>query len=215
MPLSKTQKPEKNMRIGKPTRTEEHADHPRDHHPRSRGHHHRRRHREYGRTTITVPCELKQQMKQVGDYVNWSSVACEAFEEKLSNLTHQEEIHEIDQVVDRLRKLNAERESNPAVVKGVEAGKRWAMNLATPAQLDALDSFRHEVSESEWRDLFQDRRGLRELAFRLMGTRAEPKRGAVRNFWDQVLTERPDGTEFFAGFAEGALEVWSAVKDRL
>jgi hypothetical protein len=154
-------------------------------------------------------------MKSVGDYVNWSSVACKAFENKLEGLIQQEEVESLDQVVERLRKLNAEREESDSLKRGVEIGKRWAMNRATPAQLDAIESFRSEVSDAEWREMFENRRGLRELADRLSGHKSEERRGGARRFWGEILEERPGGTDFFAGFAEGALEVWKSVKDRI
>ncbi len=171
---------------------------------------------EYGRTTITVPCDLKQRMKSVGDYVNWSSVACKAFDAKLQDLVQQEEVENLDQVVERLRKLNAERTESETSKAGTEAGKHWAMNRATPAQLETLENFRDEMSASQWRELFQHRKGVRELTHCLMhgGDRA-PRRGGGRMFWRQILDERPDNPDFFAGFADGAIEVWRAVKDRV
>lgn len=168
---------------------------------------------EYGRTTITVPCELKKRMKSVGDYVNWSAVACKAFDAKLQELVQQETIESLDQVVERLRKLNAERDDSEDRRGGFDAGKRWAMNRATPAQLASLETFRNEVSESEWRELFNHRAGVRKLTRCLM--QEEPGRGRARMFWREVLDEKPEAPDFFAGFAEGALEIWKAVKDRL
>lgn len=171
---------------------------------------------EYGRTTITVPCELKQRMKSVGDYVNWSAVACKAFDAKLQDLVQQEEVENLDQVVDRLRKLNAERTESETSKEGVEAGKHWAMNRATPAQLASLESFRDEVSAPEWREMFQHRGGVRKLTQCLMhGNEETHGRGGGRMFWRQILDKKPDGPDFFAGFAEGAIEVWQAVKDRV
>jgi|GEM_PF-1187500 len=178
-----------------------------------RGRHGRHGRGEYGRTTITVPCELKIQMKSVGDYVNWSAVACKAFETKLQDLVQQEDVENLDQVVERLRKLNAERTDSDEHKTGFETGKRWAMNRATPAQLSSLETFRNEMSEPEWREMFQHRGGVRELTKCLM--HEEPGRGRGRMFWREILDERPDNTDFFAGFAEGALEVWKAVKDRV
>ena len=72
------------------------------------------------------------------------------------------------------------------------------------------------MSSSDWKQLFQDRRGARELAIRLLGgDRNEHRRGFARMFWGEILEERPESTEFFLGFAEGALEIWRAVKDRI
>ena len=42
--------------------------------------------RNFCRTTITVPGELKKRMKRAGSKVNWSAVACEAFETKLAEI---------------------------------------------------------------------------------------------------------------------------------
>ena len=180
-----------------------------------RGGHGRGRHGggEYGRTTITVPCELKKKMKSVGDYVNWSAVACKAFEAKLHDLVQQEEVENLDQVVQRLQKLVAERTDSEEHQSGFAAGKHWAMNRATPAQLMALETFRGEVSESEWQKMFQHRSGVRSLPQCLMQEPLGGGRG--RMFWREILDQKPDGPDFFTGFAEGALEIWSAVKDRV
>ena len=43
---------------------------------------------DYARTTITVPLKLKRRMKALGNEVNWSAVACAAFEAKVLSLIH-------------------------------------------------------------------------------------------------------------------------------
>lgn len=178
-----------------------------------RGRRDRHAREEYGRTTITVPSELKQRMKAVGDYVNWSAVACKAFDAKLNELLQQEEIENLDQVVERMRKLTAERSDSEECRTGFETGKRWAMNRATPTQLASLEAFRDEMSESEWRDTLNRRGGVRKLTRCLM--QEEPERGRGRRFWKEILDEKPEHPDFFIGFADGALDIWKAVKDRV
>ena len=41
----------------------------------------------HARTTISVPSELKARMDAVDESVNWSAVACQAFELKLAEIT--------------------------------------------------------------------------------------------------------------------------------
>jgi hypothetical protein len=38
------------------------------------------------RTSVSVPCDLKRRMEAIGSDINWSNVACEAFERKISEL---------------------------------------------------------------------------------------------------------------------------------
>jgi hypothetical protein len=40
----------------------------------------------HARTTITVPADLKARMEAVGEPVNWSAIACQAFEQGLAKI---------------------------------------------------------------------------------------------------------------------------------
>jgi len=124
---------------------------------------------EYARTTITVPWGLKKKMKQVGGRVNWSAVACDAFEEKLESLGPIEEITSIDDAVARMKSM-ADQQSgnrNEAEQNGMEAGKYWALNSANPDQLRLIEEFWGRVDADEnrnWEVLMLKPNGRERLA---------------------------------------------------
>src|SRR6516225_5119268 len=43
----------------------------------------------HARTTITVPPDLKARMEAVEESVNWSAIACQAFEQRLAEITRR------------------------------------------------------------------------------------------------------------------------------
>lgn len=120
---------------------------------------------EYGRTTITVPSELKARMKKARALVNWSSVACDAFEKKLSELGPIEEVTSIDVAVARMKSVNAMgSEFGEGVLEtGKESGKRWALNFATPNQLQRMADFRIQIPDAQWPAYMSSRDGYMEL----------------------------------------------------
>ncbi|SMP63452.1 hypothetical protein SAMN06265222_10880 [Neorhodopirellula lusitana] len=126
----------------------------------------------FSRTTITVPHDLKKRMKRTGSQVNWSAIACDAFETKLEEIGPFEEITTIEATVERLKALAAEAESaesapleqSPA---GDAAGRHWAMNLATVQQLSALEDFHTEVTPECWGDFLSTRDGWIEMTRRI------------------------------------------------
>ena len=100
--------------------------------------------RDYGRTTITVPWDLKARMKKARAQVNWSAVACDAFEQKLEELGPIEDITRLEDVVHRMKATGQEcPKSNPeATESGHQSGKHWAMNFARPGQLHRIEELR-------------------------------------------------------------------------
>lgn len=173
----------------------------------------------YRRTTITVPRDLKRRMKVVRDYVNWSSVACSAFEAKLTELSKQAESKTMQDVVERLRNLKEEQARNPSSRSGETEGRNWAMNTATPDQLERLEVFRSQKSSAEWNGLFATEEGWRELARQIEPTTAAKTpggRGKEKSFWRGIIDESQiSDIAFFRGFSDGALAVWREVRDQL
>ncbi len=174
----------------------------------------------YSRTTITVPRQLKRRMKAVRDAVNWSAVACEAFAAKLAELAKQEECTSTQDVVERLRKLKSADTENASYREGAAQGRRWAMNTATPDQLERLDAFRNEMSSADWKCRLETKEGCRELIRRIDPSTAPGAaggRGRERAFWRDLFDPRSmaDIPSFFRGFAEGAIAVWRDVRDQL
>jgi hypothetical protein len=199
---------------------------------------------DYLRTTITVPRELKQRMKQAGARVNWSAVACEAFEQKLEAIGPIKTITSIDDAVERMRSAHEQPASQPPVDRaGQEAGMHWALNFALPAQLNRIEALKNEMSDVDWIDLMLSCEGPRELAQRIEPSlesgsqrRSPPSRRRLRGadsskrpakgggpghrhpereIWQSILDRRPESPRFFLGFADGALEIWKQIKDRL
>ena len=123
----------------------------------------------FSRTTITVPCDLKKRMKRAGSALNWSAIACEAFEAKLEEVGPFEEITSIDGAIERL-KATTEPEPAAEVVhsdSGASAGRHWALNLASVEQLSSMEEFQDEVADENWAELLSSREGWFELTRRI------------------------------------------------
>ena len=198
---------------------------------------------DYGRTTITVPFELKKRMKKVRGQVNWSAVACEAFENKLEELGPVEEITSVEEAIKRMKAIGENGPAAEADKSGTEAGKHWAMNFAQPGQLKRIEAFKSSMSADEWEESMCSRGAAKELAIQIdpragrnLGATPEDdgprrhrsrRRGGrgpgghgpggwygPREVWRSILDCRPEHPAFFFGFAEGALEIWDQMKDQ-
>ncbi len=180
--------------------------------------------REYGRTTITVPWELKERMKKARSYVNWSSVACEAFEQKLSELGPLEEITSVDGALARMKSLQA---SSPACndrlgQTGKEAGTYWALNFADPNQLSRMEKFRNGFPEQEWEAFMNSREGWVQLGKciapgndRLSGPRSSGIEPVVHDPWNAIggpssRHRRPR----MGKHSDRGMEIWRSILDR-
>ena len=64
------------------------------------------------RTTISVPLELKKRMDKVKEDVNWSALACRAFEQKLAEVASKKENKTMNDVITRLRHRRPDRKRN-------------------------------------------------------------------------------------------------------
>lgn len=123
--------------------------------------------KDYGRTTITVPFDLKARMKKARAMVNWSAVACEAFERKLEELGPIEEITSVEDALKRMKSVQDLPSKSDLVEPnetGREAGKHWAMNFAKPDQLKRIEGFRAAHPNDEWNELMTSREGWMKLA---------------------------------------------------
>ena len=124
---------------------------------------------EYARTTITVPWELKKRMKQLGNRVNWSAVACDAFEEKLEELGPIQEITSVSEALKRLKAIASHEGGVPdqAANDGLAVGKQWALNFALPDQLKKMEALKVRVVEKDdlsWEEFMDSKEGRRRLA---------------------------------------------------
>ena len=172
----------------------------------------------HARTTITVPADLRARMDAVGEDVNWSALACQAFEQKLAEIIKRKGTSDMTEVVDRLRVSKCKFESEQYQT-GHQAGQAWAKDTAEVVELIRLEYWRNQYA-SDWDRIFQDSANVALPAadYFVSAIQAEPpvKRRDVRDFWESVDPGTPSPVgEFVHGFADGALSVWDKVKDQL
>jgi hypothetical protein len=176
------------------------------------------------RMTISVPRGLKARMDAADPSVNWSRTAAQAFEAKLLELeARSKESATMDDVIVRL-KAAAELEANEDYQSGMEAGRAWAREDASPKELrrlsDYIDTYAHE--RIDWWDIdhpgWPAPLGATGCFVEAVWPQRKDDRHAPGEFWEQALgddADRVQDPDFFRGFGEGAVEVWEQVKDRL
>jgi hypothetical protein len=155
-------------------------------------------------------------MYRVKEPVNWSAIACQAFEDRLGEIAAKKEMKNMEDVVERLRKSRRESDSEQ-YRSGRQAGKLWASDWADAVQLKRIerlhDTLRHGLSyDWDWWFTSTDQR----FVPRSFAEEIEPD-NEYREFWQVISDTDPDNLsdEFVKGVAEGALDVWLEVKDLL
>src|SRR5262245_57540294 len=91
------------------------------------------------RTTISVPLDLKKRMDAAGAGVNWSAVACRAFEVELAEIAARKKEKTMDDVIQRLRASKL-RGASEAHKEGDAAGRKWARDHAEADELQNLEN---------------------------------------------------------------------------
>lgn len=166
------------------------------------------------RTTISIPDDLKRRMDRVKDPVNWSGVASEAFERKLTELTINRREKTMEAAIARLRA--SKRESGlDYFALGHARGTEWAKHTAEYAELrrlerfdvvDMLDHFSKPTNtEFSWAEL---------LALKALPGPQAHTRSDAADFWERVGVEDKEqlrSAEFLHGFVKGALEIYEQV----
>lgn len=117
-------------------------------------------------------------------------------------------------VVERLRASKLEADSSD-LEAGFSAGEKWAKTAAEYTELRRLAE-KQQKAGTEWESLFAENAGrnlLRWLHPEPDYTGDGPGR---KEFWESAVGEGVEVTnDLVRGFAEGALQVWHAVKDEL
>ena len=229
----------------------------------------------YERTTITVPTELKEQMKELGRDINWSSVACQAFESKIDAIRESQK-KQLEHAIIRLRGEKGDRTGGAVFDEGRSAGRQWAIERASIESLQSLAEKRTSMSKAEWDALFESEdaidtignllheeivfqdelyeqavsiiikhgkgsvsllqrelsigygRGARLIDLMEADGVVGPYNGAKSRavivterepsaaLWKSVLERVPPiDPDFYAGFVDGAIEVWSTVREAI
>jgi Domain of unknown function (DUF4268) len=176
----------------------------------------------YARTTISVPPDLKRRMEATEEVVNWSALACQAFEARLGEIASRKERKTMDDVIVRLR-ASKQREDDEDYRYGERQGRDWAANHASAYALKRLEGSR-ERNGPEWRSLFASYKSSTTPAERLADILLPPEevamsydRSAEIEFWEDVMPSRrmPESDSFVRGFADGVLALWLEVKDQV
>lgn len=173
------------------------------------------------RSNLSIPVELKARMDAVDEPVNWSAVACRAFELKLAEIDSRREVKSMDDVINRLR---ASKQQSDEVVheEGHEAGRQWAMTRAEAIELERLeelyDRWRSDLDRL-WNPSPRDAYGPGEAFVFTINPEHDGDRKAAEDFWEERLGEYWESFVFQDGyvqaFAEGALGIWRDVKAKL
>lgn len=176
------------------------------------------------RFNITLPPELRARMEAAPPSVNWSAVAAQAFEQKLTQIDSLKETTTMEDVIKRLKAAD-ELDGNEAVQEGREAGEAWAKDVARPkwlrnlAKLDAVEaSWAAEYVLEVWAGPMNNKSLALEL-YRQMIPRGEPDRHDVAAFWEEALGDdgekRIEDLDFARGFVRGAIDLWEKVEDEV
>lgn len=171
------------------------------------------------RTTISVPADLKKRMDKISEDVNWSALACQAFEGKLAEVISKKGAKDMEEVLARLRE--SERQSaSDATKAGYEAGQEWVKHHAQVSELRRLDKYWHSVGENDRWVLFaaSDTPGVSgPPAWESLAEAVQPD-GDAKEFWEVLLgddIEQADDSDFMKGFFDGAFELWADLKRKL
>lgn len=168
------------------------------------------------RTTISLPKDLKHRMRDVEEVVNWSAIACRAFEEKLVEITAKKQEKTMSDIIARLS-VSKRRNDNNRYNGGFAAGERWAMHVAEADELQRLENFQQELGfdfEDDGRSAYSSS----ERFVFVIRPETDSDRKSASAFWEEHWEEQEHSGEqpqdiLVRGFAEGAFDVWMRVKD--
>jgi hypothetical protein len=121
-------------------------------------------------------------------------------------------------------KAAQELEANEDYQDGLEAGRRWAKDDATPKQLRRISNYVNadhgsvdwwDVDSPHWRAPF----GATDVFVFKAWPDRNGDRHAAADFWETALGEdarhRIEDADFFRGFGEGVAEIWGQGEDKL
>lgn len=151
------------------------------------------------RMNIDIPDDVKERIDAIGDRVDWSDVAREAFERQIVASSFPEE-PSMEDVIARLRASKKEWEADHKA-EGQADGRDWAMKNAEYPDLKVLAEFEYEDEE----DLYQ------QIDDHL---RNKTTGWDDRSFWESC-ENNPPSDDYVVGFLEGVTEVWNKVRSRL
>jgi hypothetical protein len=164
-------------------------------------------------TSISVPMELKKRMGKVKEDINWSAIACQAFQSKLAEIATQKEKLEMDDVIERLR-LSKQQHVSESHREGLAAGEEWARKYAGFTELEALGKM---YEERDFETYFEVDDSSADGPAERIADRINPN----IEFWDSAVGDNDEARaqienpDFLRGFCDGARQVWLDVASKL
>lgn len=173
------------------------------------------------RVTVTVSTELKKKMTKHNESVNWSAVACDAFESKVTEMERKTKMGEnMSDLVSKMREMDAE-DQGESYNSGYKAGQ-LCVNKAwlRPKQLRRLKTW----YDSEHFDLvlcesYSDRENAKyEVYYQLVPENRNEHKEAD-NFWEEMLGDDAEAcagdVDFMRGFCNGAVDAWDDISNQV
>jgi hypothetical protein len=167
---------------------------------------------------ISVPDRLKSRMDAVEEKVNWSALACRAFEAKLAEVATRKGAAKMStqDAIDRLRASQAQEEDEGRAA-GTAEGMAWAKARATAGQLRRLAEARDSVHDWYFEEGLQPGSACSAFYFIVNDTNpTDADWSEINEFWERAVGDDVEITdEYVQGFAEGACAVWDEVSEHL
>ena len=169
------------------------------------------------RTTISIPDELKAEMDALGESINWSATAAEAFRAEIERSKVRRARTEGKQMSAALKRLATSKAEYEAEARdrGHADGTKWAMGKAEYGQLKNLAQH-WPNTETTAPTGINDAFGPAGV-FQWMIQGDSASRTDIEAFWVDLWKEPTDpdrgSAEYWDGFVEGALEVFEKLDD--
>jgi post-segregation antitoxin (ccd killing protein) len=167
------------------------------------------------RTTISLPDDLKAEMDALGDSINWSATAAEAFRVAIECAKVRRQRTEGKKMKAAIARLRESRKAylDEADDRGHADGTEWAIETAEYGELTSLAHWWAQTDSCETNDALGP-----GGTFLCMISNDDSVRGAdIDNFWTELGKDRDDDDQnsapYWDGFVRGALEVFEQVGD--
>ena len=155
------------------------------------------------RISIYVPDDLKAEMAQVGDAVNWSEVVRPSIHSALASYKHRS-TPTMQTTIERLRASKAEATEHD-VESGKKDGREWARDVASYKDLKAMSRISTEALEN-----------YPEQAVGICKKMLDPSDEMDRREFAVVwFSDSDPSAEYLLGFVSGAQEVYEEVADKI
>lgn len=170
------------------------------------------------RMNISVSDELKARMDRVKEDVNWSALACRAFEAKLGEIAARKEKKNMQDVIERLKASKIESQGEISA-EGRRDGEAWARDHAEYSELREIAKALRDA-EGQPCEAFEVAEENRFTGAQLFVWTIRPHvKGDIMEagmFWEAEGFEKgsPDD-DYVQAFAEGAMVVWNQVVTKL